>query len=77
MGASTPIPRPALPRWNTCQRRLHDAFKPLGADRGALDAAWVLWIVGTQHAKSGQLVRALTPTGDAWDFVTDYWDNFN
>lgn len=63
-----PIPRPALPRWNACQHRLYEAFKPLGADRGAVDAARVLRIVGTQHAKSGQLVRALTPTGDAWDF---------
>lgn len=63
-----PIPRPALPRWNACQQRLYRAFKPLGADRGALDAARVLRIVGTQHAKSGQLVRALTPTGDSWDF---------
>ncbi len=63
-----PIPRAALPRWNACQQRLYRAFKPLGADRGALDAARVLRIVGTQHAKSGQLVRALTPTGDAWDF---------
>lgn len=63
-----PIPRPALPRWNACQQRLYRAFKPLGADRGALDAARVLRIVGTQHAKSGQLVRALTPTGNAWEF---------
>ena len=63
-----PIPRPALPRWNACQQRLYRAFKPLGADRGALDAARVLRIVGTRHARSGQLVRALTPTGDAWDF---------
>lgn len=63
-----PIPRPALPRWNACQQRLYQAFKLLGADRGALDAARVLRIVGTQHAKSGQLVRALTPTGDAWEF---------
>lgn len=66
--AHSPIPRPALPRWNACQRRLYEAFKPLGADRGALDAARVLRIVGTQHAKSGQLVRTLTPTGDGWDF---------
>lgn len=63
-----PIPRPALPRWNACQQRLYAAFKSLGADRGALDAARVLRIVGTQHAKSGQLVRALTPTGDVWEF---------
>lgn len=65
-----PIPRPALPRWNACQQRLYQAFKPLGADPGALDAARVLRIVGTQHAKSDQLVRALAPTGDAWDFDT-------
>lgn len=63
-----PVPRPALPRWNACQQRLYRAFKPLGADRGALDAARVLRIIGTQHAKSGQLVRSLTPTGDSWDF---------
>lgn len=63
-----PIPRPALPRWNACQQRLFHVFKPLGADRGALDAARVLRIVGTQNAKSGQLVRALTPTGDVWEF---------
>ena len=34
-----PVPRQALPRWNACQKELWQVLKPLGADRGALDAA--------------------------------------
>ncbi|WP_053961247.1 hypothetical protein [Sulfobacillus thermosulfidooxidans] len=64
----TPIPRPALPRWNACQRQIYAGFKTLGADRAALDAARVLRLIGTENAKNGQLVRALTPTGDVWNF---------
>lgn len=27
-----PVPRSALPRWDACQRRIHDVLKHLGAD---------------------------------------------
>jgi hypothetical protein len=63
-----PIPRGALTRWNACQRELWNVLKPLGADRGALDAARVLRLVGSRHSGAGLTVEALTPAGDVWDF---------
>jgi hypothetical protein len=69
----SPIPRQALTRWNACQRTLYEALKPLGADRAALDAARVLRLVGTRHAGTGAMVRALAggaggDAGEVWDF---------
>ena len=66
----TAVPRGALPRWNACQQHIYRTLKPLGADRLALDAARVLRIVGTQHARSGHLVEALTGVGKTWEFDT-------
>ena len=45
-------------------------LKPLGADRGALDAARVLRLVGTRHSGAGVTVEALTPApqGEVWNF---------
>jgi transcriptional regulator with XRE-family HTH domain len=63
-----PIPRAALPRWNACQRALWETLRPLGADRGALDAARVLRVIGTRHSKAQVLVEALTPPGEVWSF---------
>lgn len=63
-----PVPRQALPRWSACQRELWRVLKPLGADRGALDAARVLRLVGTEHSRAGVVVEALTPPGEVWDF---------
>lgn len=63
-----PVPRAALPRWNTCQRELWNVLKPLGADRGALDAARVLRLIGSRHSGAGVTVEALTAPGDIWDF---------
>ncbi len=64
------VPRGALPRWSACQRVLYQTLRPLGADRAALDAARVLRIVGSVHERSGQLVSAITPVGQTWDFDT-------
>lgn len=63
-----PVPRAALPRWNACQRALWETLKPLGADRGALDAARVLRVVGTINTDSGLTVEPLSPPGEVWDF---------
>ncbi len=63
-----PIPRQALPRWNACQRELWQILKPLGADRGALDAARVLRLIGTRHSRASVTVEALTPPGAVWQF---------
>jgi hypothetical protein len=41
-----PIPRAALPRWMACQKELWKVLRPFGADRGALDAARVLRLIG-------------------------------
>ena len=64
----TPVPRAALPRWSSCQRALWEALRPLGADRGALDAARVLRLVGTRHSKAKVLVECLRGPGDVWGF---------
>ncbi len=63
-----PVPRKALPRWNACQRELWNVLKPLGADRGALDAARVLRLIGTKNSKAGLTVEALSDVGDVWEF---------
>jgi hypothetical protein len=65
-----PVPRQALPRWNACQRELWKVLKPLGADRGALDAARVLRLVGSEHSAAGLVVEALTSAGEVWEFDT-------
>lgn len=64
----TPVPRPALPRWAACQKVLYTALQPLGADRAAMDAARVFRVVGTVNGRAGQVVTALTPVGEIWDF---------
>lgn len=65
-----PVPRQALPRWNACQRELWEVLKPLGADRGALDAARVLRVVGSRHSKAGVIVESLRGPGEVWEFDT-------
>lgn len=51
----SPIPRQALPRWNSCQRHLVDKLQFLGADPQAKDASRVLRLVDTVNTKSGQI----------------------
>jgi hypothetical protein len=64
-----PVPRPALPRWNACQRCIHEALKGLGADPMAKDAARVFRIVGTRNSKTGAPVEAIwVQPGEPWDF---------
>lgn len=63
-----PVPRSALPRWNACQREIWSVLLPLGADRGALDAARVLRVIGTRNGKADATVETLTPTGEVWNF---------
>ena len=63
-----PVPAQALPRWSACQRRIYEAFRSLGADRQAMDAARVLRLVGTTNSKSGHAVRVLGGDGYEWDF---------
>lgn len=64
-----PVPRPALPRWDACQRYIHEALKGLGADPLAKDAARVFRLVGTRNSKTGASVEALwvNPKGP-WNF---------
>ncbi|MDP9440091.1 MAG: hypothetical protein M3P49_15355 [Actinomycetota bacterium] len=64
-----PVPRPALPRWDACQRHIHEALKGLGADPMAKDAARVFRLVGTRNSKTGVRVETLwvDPKG-AWSF---------
>jgi len=57
-----PIPRHALPRWNSCQRYLVDKLKAVGADPAARDASRVLRLVDTVNTKSGELVHVLHVT---------------
>lgn len=57
-----PIPRHALPRWNSCQRFLVDKLKVVGADPAARDASRVLRLVDTVNTKSGELVHVLHVT---------------
>ncbi len=64
----SPIPRAALPRWNACQHVLWQALRSLGADRGALDAARVLRVVGSRHGSAGVTVEALAALGEVWNF---------
>lgn len=63
-----PIPRGALPRWNACQREVWTTLRPLGADRGAVDAARVLRVIGTRHGRTGAFVEALTTATPPWPF---------
>jgi hypothetical protein len=62
------IPRAALPRWATCQRRLWEVLRPFGADRTAIDAARVLRVVGTVHKEAGVVVESLAPVGEIKSF---------
>jgi AraC-like DNA-binding protein len=65
-----PVPRGAICRWNACQRRLYEVLRTFGADRGALDAARVLRLIGTRHSRAGVVVEALAPLGELQDFDT-------
>jgi hypothetical protein len=62
------VPRKALPRWNACQRALWETLRPLGADRGALDAARVLRLVGSRNSKNGAFVETIRGPGETWEF---------
>ncbi|AEW03942.1 hypothetical protein Sulac_0373 [Sulfobacillus acidophilus DSM 10332] len=62
------VPAAALSRWTACQQQIFEAFKGLGADRQAMDAARVLRVVGTINSKSGQVVHVLGGSGYVWDF---------
>ena len=53
------VPRPALPRWNACQRYLVDRLKVAGADVGAKDASRVLRLIDTVNTKSGEVCRVV------------------
>ena len=66
----SPVPRQAIPRWNACQKGLYATLQTFGADRLALDAARVLRLIGTQHARSGRTVESLTAIGKTWAFDT-------
>ncbi len=63
-----PVPAQALPRWNAVEKRIFEAFRTLGADRQAMDAARVLRLIGTSNSKSGRMVRILGGDGYVWDF---------
>lgn len=61
----SPIPRQALPRWNSCQRHLVNKLQSLGADPQAKDASRVLRLVDTVNTKSGQICHVIDVEQDA------------
>src|SRR5512135_1487893 len=54
-----PLPRAALPRWNSVQRQLVERLERFGADPGAKDASRLLRLVDTVNTRSGERVRVL------------------
>lgn len=46
------IPKDAHGRWNLTQRELCDLFKPLGADRNAIDSSRILRLPGSTNSKN-------------------------
>lgn len=59
---STPLPRPALPRWEAAERaiiKLLSTAPELGVDQSVKDIARVLRMEDTLHEKSGETVRIL------------------
>lgn len=67
-----PLPRQALPRWNTAQKYLVERFHNLGADRAARDASRVLRLVETVNSKSGEVVHVSFANKDRDGEVTSY-----
>ena len=53
------IPRPALPRWDACQRALVERLGSLGSDIAAKDASRVLRLFETVNSKSGEICRVI------------------
>lgn len=60
-----PLPAAALERWDAVQRALVALFRPWNADAKARDAARVLRVPGTLHAKSGRQCTVIHAEGDA------------
>src|SRR5512135_2018170 len=54
-----PLPRAALPRWNSVQRSLVERLERFGADPSAKDASRLLRLVDTVNTRSGERVRVL------------------
>jgi len=66
----SPVPRAALPRWQACQKQLHELFQQLGSDAGCRDAARVLRLSGTKNSKSNTIVKVLDyeASNPEWQF---------
>jgi len=59
---TTPLPRPALPRWEAAERQIIKLLKSapeLGVDESVKDISRVLRLENTLNEKSGQAVRVL------------------
>ena len=54
-----PMSRKRLAEWTAAQDRIYRVLKSVGADPKARDAAGVLRIAGTTHAKNGATVRSI------------------
>ena len=63
-----PIEKRDLAHWNYLQGCLHDAFSDMGSDKGAMDAARVLRLIGTTNTKSQKSVRCIGGRLDVWLF---------
>lgn len=58
----SPLPRPALPRWNAVEKHLIERLKPYGVDTCARDAARVLRVVQTVNSRSQTICRVVAVT---------------
>ena len=58
----SPLPRPALPRWNAVEKHLIERLKPYGVDTCVRDAARVLRVVQTVNSRSQTICRVVAVT---------------
>lgn len=70
----SPLPRPALPRWNAVEKHLIERLKPYGVDTCARDAARVLRVVQTVNSRSQTICRvvAVTPGIDGQPYLYNF-----
>ena len=71
-----PLPRKALPRWETLEKGLVKSFFQLGADMNARDISRVLRIINTYNQKNGAQVEVIWVNHD-YDILTPARYAFN
>jgi hypothetical protein len=72
-----PLPRAALPRWNSVQRQLVKRLKRFGADPSARDASRLLRLVDTVNTRSGERVRVLWVNESQGEIIHYGFDYFS